>query len=219
MAKKDTQEVIITHWPIEDITPYEMNVKKHDIAQVSGIANAIRRFGFDQPIVVDRNGVIIKGHGRRLAAIELGMKTVPVWHRKDLTVEEARASRLADNRVAQSDIDTEMLRTELSTMEIDMTGIFDEKELEYVKADLGEINTGAFVEDMDAVLEDQRKENEEREEKLIGAEVRVPLAKAFGFKDVSVAGHFSITRFMSKAEGKTGLTGDLALLAFFKSME
>lgn len=219
MAKKDTQEVVITHWPIEDITPYEMNVKKHDIAQVSGIANAIRRFGFDQPIVVDRNGVIIKGHGRRLAAIELGMKTVPVWHRKDLTAEEARASRLADNRVAQSDIDTEMLRMELSTMELDMTGIFNEKELEYVKADLGEVNAGAFVEDMDSVLEDQRKENEAREEKLTGAEARVPLVKAFGFKDLAASGQLSISKFMSKAEAKTGLRGDEALVSFLKSME
>jgi len=206
-------------WPIEDLTPYELNVKKHEKQQVARIVESIRRFGFDQPIVVDKNGVIIKGHGRRLAAIELGLKKVPVWCRRDLSPEEVRASRLADNRVAISDIDTEMLRVELKDLDYDMAAIFDVKELDFMKSDLGEINTDAFVTDMDAVLEGQKVENDERMERLAGADTRVSLAKAFGFKDVSGLGHAAVVKLMAKAEAATGLKNDAALVAFANALE
>lgn len=217
MSKKEVS-IELERWPIANLTPYELNVKKHDSKQVAAIAQAIQRFGFDQPIVVDKNGVIIKGHGRRLAAIELGMKEVPVWCRRDLSVDEVRAARLADNRVAISDIDTDMLRIELSTLDADLTGIFDAKEIDFVKADLGVMNMDAFVEDMNEVLEGQRQENEERQEKLIGATARVALAKAFGFKDISAAGHIAIVNLMSKAEASTGLKNDEALVAFCSNL-
>lgn len=218
MSKKDP-DIKLEHWPIENITPYELNAKKHDKEQVSRIAQAISRFGFDQPIVVDKNGVIIKGHGRRLAAIELGRKTAPVWCRRDLSPDEVKAARLADNRVAISDIDPEMLRLDLASMDIDLSGIFDAKEIDFMKADLGTMNTDAFVDDMDAVLEGQRQENEARVEKLVGADVRVLLSKAFGFKDISAAGHIAIVNLMSKAEAATGLKNDAALVAFAASLE
>lgn len=148
-------KIVLEHMPPKDLTPYDLNAKKHDKNQVAKIAQAIARFGFDQPIVVDRNGVIIKGHGRRLAAIELGLKTVPVWVRRDLTPDEVRAARLADNRVALSDLDTELLRADLSTMESDLLGgIFDDKEIDFGTSDLGLMNEGIFETDMDAVLEE-----------------------------------------------------------------
>lgn len=218
MAKKESV-IEIEHWPIENLTPYELNVKKHGREQVAAIAKAISKYGFDQPIVVDRNGVIIKGHGRRLAAIELGWKTVPVWHRKDLSGEEARAARLADNRVAISDIDTEMLRVELSTLEIDMSGIFDDKEMIFLKADLGLINTNAFVNDMAAILAGQRQENDDRIERLTGVGTRVPVAKAFGFKDIASSGQLTISKLMARAEALTGLQGDAAMVAYFLTLE
>ena len=60
----------VESWDVEKLIPYENNVKIHDEKQVKKIAESIKRFGWDQPIVVDKDGVIIKGHGRRLAALK-----------------------------------------------------------------------------------------------------------------------------------------------------
>ena len=120
--------------PIEDIEPYGANPKAHPDEQVDKIASSIRRFGWDQEIVVDGEGVIIKGHGRRLAALQLGLDEVPVLERPDLTEAEARAARIADNRVAESDWDDELLAVELdlideSPLDLEVTG-FDPDEID-----------------------------------------------------------------------------------------
>ena len=88
--------------PISSIIPYEKNPKLHPPEQVTKIANSIKRFNWDQPIVVDSNRVIIKGHGRYLAAKELGMDKVPIIIRTDMSDSKVRASRIADNQSAQS---------------------------------------------------------------------------------------------------------------------
>jgi hypothetical protein len=212
-----SKELKIEFWPITNLTPYDNNAKKHDPAQVARIADAIRRTGWDQPIVVDKDGVIIKGHGRRLAALELGLTKVPVVVRYDLTHEQAKVARLADNRVAESDIDPEMLRAELASMEESMVGIFDLKELDFMSADLGAMNDDVFVDDMGAVLEGQRHDIEQRMDAAAGK--RIPLAKAFGFKDIGSDGMFAITHLMAKAESSTGLKNDAALVAFASTVE
>lgn len=218
MASKPIRLADVQIWPIENLTPYELNVKKHDKVQVAKIVAAIIKTGkFDQPIVVDRHGVIIKGHGRRLAGLELGMKTVPVVVHDDLSPEEVRAMRLEDNRVALSDIDTDMFRFELGELGADaLRGTFDDKELEFMSADLGTVNMGAFVTDMDKVLADQKTDMEERAERV--SEARVPLIKAFGFKDLAAADQIHITRLMAKAEAATGLEGADALGLYAASM-
>lgn len=204
----------IEMWPIENLTPYELNVKKHEKEQVSKIAAAIARSGkFDQPIVVDRHGVIIKGHGRRLAALELGLKTVPVVVHVDLNPEAVRAMRLADNRVALSDVDTDMLREELKDLDkLLFDGIFDDKEIELLTADPWAMNEDSFVEDMSEVLDEQRREVDKRAEAI--GESRVSLAKAFGFKDIASNGQVHISRLMAKAEAATGLQGGEALVVY-----
>ena len=62
---------------VDKLIPYSKNAKKHDEAQISNVAESIKQFGFVQPVVVDKNGVIVIGHCRTLAAKKLGMKTVP----------------------------------------------------------------------------------------------------------------------------------------------
>lgn len=206
-------------WPIENITPYRLNVKKHEAEQVSRIAASLARFGWrGSPIVVDKNGVIIAGHGRRLAAIELGWKTVPVSVAADLSEDEVRALRLADNRAAISDTDTDMLRVELGEFDSAslLAGIFDSKELDFVQADLGTMNIDAFVTDMGEVVADQRAAEVERSEKM--AEKRIPLTKAFGFKDIEADAQIHITRLMGKAEKATGLQGSEALAVYAASL-
>src|SRR5690349_16944205 len=84
---------------IGQIKPYELNAKKHPVEQVNTLASRIKKDGFDQAIVVDEDFVILKGHGRRLAAIQLGMKQVPVVVKIGLTEAHKRACRIADNKV------------------------------------------------------------------------------------------------------------------------
>lgn len=84
--------------PIGDVIPYHKNAKEHPEKQLKKIANSIAEFGFNQPIVVDKKGVIIVGHGRYLAAQMLGVEKVPVLE-IDLDEERAKAYRLADNKL------------------------------------------------------------------------------------------------------------------------
>lgn len=206
----------IESWPIENLTPYDMNVKKHEKDQVRKIAESIQRHGFDQPIVVDRHGVIIKGHGRRLAAIELGMTHIDVIVRSDLSEDQVKAARLADNRVAQGDVDTDMLQEELASIDEDLTGIFDEKELEFTRADLGEMNIAAFESDMGAVVEAQREEIASKTDAAV--EGRIPLHKAFGFKDIPASAAIAITRLMAVAEEMSGVENADALVAYASAL-
>jgi len=110
------------------ITPYGKNAKKHPEAQVQQIAASIREFGFNQPIVVDKEGVIIVGHGRFEAAKLLELEKVPVL---EVDIDEARANayRLADNKLNESEWDMSLVieqLKELSLPMVDLTG-FDRK--------------------------------------------------------------------------------------------
>ena len=85
---------------IEEIKPYERNPRKNDTA-VPYVRESIKRYGFKVPIVIDKNGVIVAGHTRYLACVELGMSTVPCIVADDLTDEEIKEFRLVDNKVAE----------------------------------------------------------------------------------------------------------------------
>lgn len=118
---------------IDSLIPYVNNTKQHPGNQVDKIAGSIAEFGFDQPIVVDGNGVIIKGHGRLMAARKLQLQEVPVLVRTDLTPAQVKAARIADNRVAESAWDEELLKIELldlkqNDFDLRLTG-FDDEEL------------------------------------------------------------------------------------------
>jgi ParB-like chromosome segregation protein Spo0J len=124
---------------IRSILPYSLNAKRHPETQVSKIAAAIAEFGFDQPIVVDSDGVIIKGHGRLEACLKLGIASVPVLVRTDLTPAQVRAARIADNKVAESDYDLDALVVELKRLDeedfdLSLTG-FDTAEIDALFAD------------------------------------------------------------------------------------
>lgn len=102
--------------PIESITPYDRNPRKNDGA-ISKVAASIEAFGFKQPIVVDKDHVIIVGHTRYLASQQLGLKEVPVLVAEDLTAEQAKAYRLADNRThEESEWDNDLLALELGDL-------------------------------------------------------------------------------------------------------
>lgn len=101
---------------VDRLIPYTNNSKKHPEEQINHLASMLLEYGFDQPIVVDSNYVVIKGHGRRLAAIKAGIETVPVIVRSDLSQAKIRASRIADNKIAETDWDHEQLKFELDIL-------------------------------------------------------------------------------------------------------
>ena len=108
--------------PIGDLTPYEKNAKKHPKEQVERIKASIREFGFRQNLVVDENNVVVIGHGRLQAAKELGtFEALPCIRANDLTPDQIKALRLADNKVAESDWNDDFLNFELDTIDLDMT--------------------------------------------------------------------------------------------------
>jgi hypothetical protein len=88
-----------SYWPIGKIQPYDKNPRTHPPAQVTLLAGLIKSFGPDQHIVVDEDAIILKGHGRRLAAIEAEMGWFPVVQRFGLSEDDKRAMRIADNQV------------------------------------------------------------------------------------------------------------------------
>jgi len=106
------------------IKPYEKNAKKHPAKQIKQVADSIKAFGFNQPLVLDKNNVIIVGHGRYEAAKMLGLKEVPTIT-VDLTDEQAKAYRLADNKLNESEWDMGLVIDELKLLSapmLDLTG-------------------------------------------------------------------------------------------------
>ena len=102
--------------PIKSIRPYEKNPRRNDEA-VDAVAASIREFGWQQPIVVDKDGVIIAGHTRYKAAKKLKCDTVPVVVADDLTEDQVKAYRLADNKTGElAEWDTAMLGEELAEL-------------------------------------------------------------------------------------------------------
>lgn len=108
--------------PIEELRPYRKNPRINDDA-VKYVAESIRRFGFKVPVVIDSSNVIVAGHTRLKAAKQLGMDTIPCVVADDLSPEEIRAFRLADNKVAEkSKWDADLLTEELEGItDIDMS--------------------------------------------------------------------------------------------------
>lgn len=119
---------------IEEIIPYSRNPRKNQ--HVDKVATSIKEFGFQQPIVVDKNMVVIVGHTRLLASQKLGLKEVPVLV-ADLSESKAKAYRIADNRLNEdSNWDDELLNLELIDLQkddydLDSLG-FEKNELEKI---------------------------------------------------------------------------------------
>jgi ParB-like chromosome segregation protein Spo0J len=124
-----------------NLIPYENNPRLNDYA-VKKVLESIKQFGFTNPILVDKDLVIIAGHTRREASILLGLEKVPYIIKEDLSPEQVKAYRIADNKLAElSNWDEDLLKEELGELmdvdfnlevlgftEIDLTSIFKEEE-------------------------------------------------------------------------------------------
>lgn len=117
MSVKIEKEISIVD--IGAIKPYKRNNKKHNKAQIDKLAMHIQGVGWDVPIVVDEEMVILKGHGRLEAAKQLGLEQVPIIVRDGLTEAQKKAVRIADNKLAElAEWDTENLKFELDDLEL-----------------------------------------------------------------------------------------------------
>lgn len=118
---------------LADIRPYDNNPRLNDAA-VQAVAESLKKFGWQQPIVIDRKGVIVCGHTRYKAALELGMKTAPCKYADELTDEEITAYRLVDNKTAElAEWDVDKMTEELAKCsEFDMSafGFYESEEPE-----------------------------------------------------------------------------------------
>ena len=149
---------------INQIKTYEKNAKKHDETQTTAIAKSIEKFGFRQPLVISKDNEIIVGHGRYLAALQLGMKTVPCEYADDLTDEQIKAYRLADNKLNESPWDFDRVDEELASisMDFDMT-------------DFGFFNDDDF--DVDAFFDDEPRQEEKGDKPRSGMETEKSSSK------------------------------------------
>jgi ParB-like chromosome segregation protein Spo0J len=139
---------------VEDLIPYENNPRINDEA-VKYVAESIKQFGWKVPIVIDGNNVIVTGHTRLKAAKELGMTEVPCIIADDLTEEQIRAFRLADNKVGEI-AQWDMAKLELELEEID----FDMGDFGFIE--LADLDVDEFFEDAEP-----KEENEPEEEKEV----------------------------------------------------
>lgn len=143
------EELKIVYLSPDALTPYEKNAKKHPEEQVEHIANSIREFGFRQPVVVDKNNVVVIGHGRLLAAKRLGLESVPCIYADDLTDEQIKALRLADNKTNESGWDFAALEEELAELD----GMFEMADFGFTEST---VDPDA-LDDLFAPVEEQEK--------------------------------------------------------------
>lgn len=135
---------------VKDLIPYEKNTKKHDDVQINNVAESIKQYGFVQPIVIDKNNVVVIGHCRLLAAKKLKMTDVPCVCVDDLTEEQVKALRIVDNKSNESPWDFDFLADELA-----------------------EINLDAFNFDFGVSFDDDDTETKEREEIALNESISV----------------------------------------------
>jgi ParB-like chromosome segregation protein Spo0J len=134
----------IERWSLDKLTPYARNSRTHSDEQVAQLAASIREWGWTTPVLVDEDGGIIAGHGRVLAARQLGMVEVPVVVARGWSDAKRRAYVIADNKLAlNAGWDAEMLALELGELgelgfDLELTG-FDLGELSKIVSDVSEI--------------------------------------------------------------------------------
>lgn len=121
---------------VNDLIPYENNARINDKA-IDIVANSIQEFGFRNPVIIDKNKVIVAGHTRVEACKKLGIDKVPCIIADDLTEEQIKAFRIADNSSAQvAEWDMQKLMAELETIDYDMEQFGLQEQLNQIQLDI-----------------------------------------------------------------------------------
>lgn len=130
----------VERWPLDQIKPYPRNARLHSEEQVAQIAASMKRFGVTSPVLVDEEGVLIYGHGRRAAAELLGLEALPVSIARGWSEDEKRGYRITDNQLAlNAEWDTPVLKVDLR--ELQLSG-FDVPLLGFDKDELASLGHG-----------------------------------------------------------------------------
>lgn len=136
--------ISVEYLPVSKLKPYKNNARKHEKFDVNAIAESIKTFGFCDPIGLWGDDVIVEGHGRLLAAKQLGMETVPCIRLDHLSDEERRAYALAHNKTSENsewdfDIQTEEL-SQITNIDMTLFGFEDPQQADEVVEDDYEVN-------------------------------------------------------------------------------
>jgi hypothetical protein len=159
---------------IEKLIPYARNSRTHSDEQVAQIAGSIREFGFTNPVLINKDGTIVAGHGRVMAARKLGMASVPCLRLGHLTESQVRAYVIADNKLAlNAGWNEEMLAAELEALkkegfDVNLTG-FNHSEVEEILSDTGDSLSEKYTHKVDAPTYTPKGEKPKIEE-LISSE-------------------------------------------------
>ena len=155
------RELNIIYKTLNEIKPYEKNPRHNDDA-VKYVKNSIKKFGFKVPIVIDKNNVIVAGHTRYKASLELGLEKVPCIVADDLTEKQIKAFRLADNKAAEkASWDFDLLNDELTELNID----FDMSEFGF---------------DVDITEDEEEEEEEDNSGDKYTMDVKAPIYEITG---------------------------------------
>lgn len=160
-------------WPVERLVPFEGNARTHSAAQVAQLAASIQRFGFLAPILVDGESGILAGHGRLMAARELGMQQVPVVVLDHLTPAQKRAYVIADNKLAlNAGWDIDLLAMEVDALRLEE---FDLSLLGFSEDELKGLTEDGWASDIEAV--------ERHDENLDGIQAKIVVKLDGTYKD------------------------------------
>lgn len=197
------EDTVIQAWTLDRLKPAENNHKKHTAESTAKLAKSIADIGQIQPVIVDKDGEIIAGHGRWMAAKALGLDKIKVIQ-VPVSREVAIKARIADNLMSNQNIDNEKLAAEIAELakldvDIDLSNIIIDDDLAglhgmNLKEDYG-IDENALSGD---ILTDSKKFTEENEEMMVEAkDSKVLIRNVFGFNEVTAGQARSIRDFMA----------------------
>ena len=146
----------VENYDIKKLKPYKKNTKKHSQEQIGNVANSIDKYGFVQPIVIDKDGTIVIGHCRYEAAKRLKLKEVPAVCVDDLTESEVNALRIVDNKTNESDWDFKILAQELT--DLDLSGF---------EFDGFDFNFDVMIDDYEAKHQESKIDTQEKVENIL----------------------------------------------------
>lgn len=216
MTKNDPKLFKVESIDIEQIKPYPKNHKIHPEGQIKQLKNSISTTGLNYPLILDKNHVIIAGHGRFEAIKSLGWKKVPVIIRADLTDEEVQAARISDNITASTRYDTSVLADDLRDLfskdvvfDAEAMGMSD-KEIDLLLKDVDMPEIDAIMTDPEAEMQRQDEEDAANMKKADKDEVK--FSEVFGFKSLTREQARRISRALAQIEALKEKTGADAVL-------
>lgn len=200
-------------WPIDQIKPYAKNNKLHDEASVRALADSIAEVGVENPILVEEDGTIISGHGRREALILLGREMAHVRVARGISKAQARKLRIAANKTVSTEYNMDALASEIRSMkdmDIDLSGMgLDLGDLDDLLAEVPDVD---LVEPPLDLVEPEVSEPKIEPKETKPKDDRVPLAKAFDIKSVTPEQANLIDAFMAELEERHECRGLDALM-------